>query len=266
MPNRRNVYFFHPKNQETKALVSPLIELAKQYDFQVVDHFDSASIIVSIGGDGAFLQAVRQSGFRDDCLYAGVTTSDQLSFYCDFHIDETDKMIEAITTENIEVRRFPVLQTQIDQGTSFYCLNECSIRSGVIKTLSLDVFINENHFETFRGDGMIISTPTGSTAYNKSVSGAVVDPLIPCMQVSELASLNNNNYRTLGSSFILSAEHTLTLKLSNENNHSPIIGIDNEALNARQVDQVQIRLSDRQIKTVKLKDNSFWQRVKRTFL
>ena len=58
-------------------------------------------------------------------------------------------------------------------------------------------FINENHFETFRGDGMIISTPTGSTAYNKSVSGAVVDPLIPCMQVSELASLNNNNYRTL---------------------------------------------------------------------
>src|SRR6478752_752475 len=227
MPNRRNVYFFHPKNQETKALVSPLIELAKQYDFQVVDHFDSANIIVSIGGDGAFLQAVRQSGFRDDCLYAGVTTSDQLSFYC---------------------------------------LNECSIRSGVIKTLSLDVFINENHFETFRGDGMIISTPTGSTAYNKSVSGAVVDPLIPCMQVSELASLNNNNYRTLGSSFILSAEHTLTLKLSNDNNHSPIIGIDNEALNARQVDQVQIRLSDRQIKTVKLKDNSFWQRVKRTFL
>ncbi|WVE39967.1 NAD(+) kinase, partial [Priestia megaterium] len=52
----------------------------------------------------------------------------------------------------------------------------------------------------------------------------------------------------------------------NDNNHNPIIGIDNEALNARQVDQIQIRLSDRQIKTVKLKDNSFWQRVKRTFL
>ncbi|TYR82148.1 NAD kinase [Priestia megaterium] len=266
MSNRRNIYFFHPKNKEMNAIVKPLQELAIQYDFTIVNHFDQANIIVSIGGDGAFLQAVRQSGFRDDCLYAGVSTSDQLSFYCDFHIDQTEKMVEAITTENVEVRRFPVLETQVDQGPVFYCLNECLIRSAVIKTFTMDVYINKNHFETFRGDGMIISTPTGSTAYNKSVNGAVVDPLISCMQVSELASLNNNNYRTLGSSFILSAEHTLTLKLSNNNSHYPVIGIDNEALGIQHVDQVQIRLSDRQIKTVKLKDNSFWQRVQRTFL
>ncbi|MCG3055785.1 NAD kinase, partial [Escherichia coli] len=118
----------------------------------------------------------------------------------------------------------------------------------------------------FRGDGMVISTPTGSTAYNKSVNGAVVDPLLPCMQISELASLNNNNYRTLGSSFILSNEHTLTLKLSNDNSHYPVIGLDNEAISTKHVDQIQVRLSDRQVKTVKLKDNSFWQRVQRTFL
>lgn len=113
---------------------------------------------------------------------------------------------------------------------------------------------------------MIISTPTGSTAYNKSVSGAVVDPLISCMQVSELASLNNNTYRTLGSSFILSSERKLTLQVVQDGNEHPIIGLDNEALSTRNVKKVEIRLSDKKIKTVKLKDNSFWEKVKRSFL
>ena len=82
----------------------------------------------------------------------------------------------------------------------------------MIKTLVLDVFIDDLHFETFRGDGMVIATPTGSTAYSKSLKGAVIDPLLPCMQVSELASLNNNMYRTLGSPFILSDDRKLVLK------------------------------------------------------
>ncbi len=49
----------------------------------------------------------------------------------------------------------------------------------------------EELFERFRGDGLAISTPTGSTAYNKSVGGAVVHPSINAMQLAEIASLNN---------------------------------------------------------------------------
>ena len=83
--------------------------------------------------------------------------------------------------------------------------------------------------------------------------GAVVDPLIPCFQVSELASLNNNTYRTLGSPFILNHERTLTLKLRPDGNDYPVIGMDNEALSIKQVEKAVVRLSDKQIKTVKLK-------------
>lgn len=54
-----------------------------------------------------------------------------------------------------------------------------------------DVYIKEELFERFRGDGLAISTPTGSTAYNKSVGGAVVHPSINAMQLAEIASLNN---------------------------------------------------------------------------
>ncbi len=113
---------------------------------------------------------------------------------------------------------------------------------------------------------MIVSTPTGSTAYNKSVQGAVVDPMLPCFQVSELASINNNSYRTLGSPFIMAGARKLTLKVIQDGNDYPTIGIDNEALSIKHVKRLDIQLTDRKIKTVKLKDNSFWEKVKRTFL
>ncbi|XXM71785.1 NAD kinase [Lysinibacillus sphaericus] len=266
MNNRRNIYFYVLKDQAIQPKLDKLYDLANRYDFNIVQSHKEANIIVSVGGDGTFLQAVRKTGFRQDCLYAGISTGGTLSMYCDFHIDDTSKMIDAMTKEQIEVRKYPTIEVTVDEQTSFHCLNEFSIRSGIIKTFVMDVFIDDIHFETFRGDGMIIATPTGSTAYNKSVSGAVVDPMIPCLQVSEMASLNNNRYRTLGSSFILSDKRRLELKIVQDGNDYPAMGMDNEALSIQHVEKVEARLSDKIIKTVKLKDNSFWEKVKRSFL
>ncbi len=264
--DRRNVYFYYKKEESTIEKINSLIALAKDNGFNVVDDQRKANIIVSIGGDGAFLQAVRKTNFRSDCLYAGIGVDNTLSLYCDFHLDDREKMLQAMNESQIEVRRYPVLEVKIDNATTFKCLNECSIRSSIIKTFVIDVFIDDLHFETFRGDGMLIATPTGSTAYTKSVNGAVVDPMLPCLQVSELASLNNNLYRTLGSSFILSDKRKLTLKVVQDGNDYPIIGIDNEALSISHVQELEYGLSELPIKTVKLKDNSFWEKVKRTFL
>lgn len=266
MSDRRKVYFSFKKQDNLLEKINSLIEFAKDNGFQVVKDHKQANIIVSIGGDGEFLQAVRKTNFRPDCLYIGIGVDDTLSFYCDFQLDDREKMIHAFTESQIEVRRYPVLQVKVDEETSFKCLNDCSIRSSIIKTIVIDVYIDDLHFETFRGDGMLIATPTGSTAYSKSVNGAVVDPMLPCIQVSELASLNNNLYRTLGSSFILSENRRLMLKIVQDGNDYPIIGMDNEALSISNVQQLEYSLSETPIKTVKLKDNSYWEKVKRTFL
>jgi NAD+ kinase len=266
MPSRRNVYFYHAMDASMQSKVEPLYELAKRYGFSIVKDYKEANIVISIGGDGTFLQAVRKTGFREDCLYAGISLTGKLSMYCDFHIDDTSKMIEAMLNEQIEVRRYPTIDVTIDDQFTFRCLNEFSIRSAIIKTFVMDVFIDNLHFETFRGDGMIVSTPTGSTAYNKSVNGSVVDPILSCMQVSELASVNNNHYRTLGASFILSGERKLTLKVIQDGNDHPTMGMDNEALSVQHVEKIHVQLSSGRIKTVKLKDNSFWEKVKRTYL
>ncbi|MFO1444127.1 NAD kinase [Bacillus sp. Bva_UNVM-123] len=266
MPARRNIYFYHKNDEEMIEKVKHLYELARLHQFTIVSDYKMANVIVSIGGDGTFLQAVRKTGFREDCLYAGISTTGSLNLYCDFHLDETDKMVTAMTNEQIEVRRYPTIEVTIDDQSSFHCLNEFSIRSAIIKTFLLDVYIDDLHFETFRGDGMVVATPTGSTAYNKSLKGSIVDPLLPCLQVSEMASLNNNRYRTLGSSFILSGDRKLTLGVVQDGNDHPTMGMDNEALSIQHVEKIDIKLSERKIKTVKLKDNSFWEKVKRTFL
>lgn len=267
----KNIFFFykHIFYQNDKKLSEKLTALhdaVKSYGFHIVDKPHDANIIASIGGDGTFLQAVRRTEFRQDVLYLGVDDDKFRGLYCDFQIDNLPEMVEAMKMEQVEVRKYPVIQVTIDHEASFYCLNEFTIRSAIIKTLVLDVFIDDLHFETFRGDGMVIATPTGSTAYNKSVRGAVVDPLLPCLQVNEMASLNSNRYRTLGAPFLLSKDRTLTLKVVQEGNDYPTMGMDNEALSIQHVRKVNIQMSDKVIRTVKLKNNSFWEKVKRTFL
>lgn len=266
MDNRNNLYFYIRKRDELSERLTPLFQHLSDEGFQIVDDHQNANIIISIGGDGEFLQAVRHTGFRQDCLYMGMTQGDESGLYCDFELDHYDKMVDAMKLEAIEVRRFPIIDVMINEESTFQCLNEAAIRSAIIKTIVIDVFIDDTFFERFRGDGLIVGTPTGSTGYNKSTSGAVIDPKIPCFQVSELASINNNRYRTLGSSFILNENRTLKLEVLQDGNDYPIIGLDNEAYSIRNIHSIAIKLSDKRIKTVKLKNNSFWHRVQRTFL
>jgi len=267
MQNRRNLYFYYPRHDnDLVQKMEILYKVAEENQFNIVEEANDANIIVSVGGDGAFLQAVRKTGFRNDVLYTGITRANESGLYCDFNMDNFNEMLDIMQNEEMEVRRFPVINVRVNNGSEFKSLNEISVRSSIIKSIVIDVFIDDEHFETFRGDGLIVATPTGSTGYNKSVNGAIIDPKIPCFQVSELASINNNRYRTLGSSFILNQNRKLRLSVIQDGNDYPIIGLDNEAYSIRNIKDVTVTLSNDVIKTVKLKNNSFWDRVKRTFL
>lgn len=266
MSKQQNIFFYYQKDDVIDDKLKPLFDLARKNNFTIVNEAKDANIIISVGGDGAFLQAVRKSGFRQDCLYTGITRSDESGLYCDFDLDNFNDMLHSMIHEEMEVRRFPVIDIKVNGETTFECLNELSVRSTIIKSIVIDVLIDDQHFETFRGDGLIVATPTGSTGYNKSTNGAVIDPIIPCFQVSELASINNNRYRTLGSSFVLSKDRKLTLDIVQDGNDYPIIGLDNEAYSIRNIKNITVTLSNKVIKTVKLKNNSYWDRVKRTFL
>ncbi|QKS72062.1 NAD kinase [Paenalkalicoccus suaedae] len=265
MTNQKNAYLFYKHSDDIDSKLEEVKKLGRKYDFKLVDHPSEASIIASIGGDGAFLQAVRKTHFREDCLYIGVN-DDSVGFYTDFHLDNLERIELGMQSELIEVLRYPTLEVTIDGMKSFHCLNEFSIRSNIIKTFVIDVHIDGLYFETFRGDGLVVSTPTGSTAYNKSLGGAVVDPKLKAMQLTEIASVNNSQYRTLGAPLLLSKGRELVLKIVQDGNDHPIIGLDNEAMSIRHSHEVRIKVSDKEIKTLRMKDNLFLHKVKRSFL
>ena len=264
--HRNTIFFYYKKEKGTESKFAALQEEVEQYGYKVVTTPDEANIIASIGGDGEFLQALRNTGFKQDALYVGIKRSNEDGLYCDFELDDIQGMLNAMNRDEIEVRKFPTIDVSINGQSGLQCLNEATIRSSIIKSIVMDLYIDDEYFETFRGDGLIVSTPTGSTGYNKSTNGAVIDPKIPCFQVSELASLNNNRYRTLGSSFILNENRSLRLEIIQDGNDYPIIGLDNEAYSIQNIRTIDIKLSDKIVKTVKLKNNSFWHRVQRTFL
>ncbi len=267
MSDRKNVYLFYKKTDELEEKVQKARELGRKYDFNLVEDPKDANIIASFGGDGTFLQALQKTRFREDALYIGVNDGD-FGFYTDFTTSDLTRLELAMQSDMdmVEVLRYPTLEVTIDGLKSFHCINEVTIRSNIIKTFVVDVYLDNLHFETFRGDGLLVSTPTGSTAYNKSLGGAVVDPKLPAMQLTEMASVNNNQYRTLGSPLVLSKGRELTLKVVQDGNDHPIIGIDNEAMGIRHSRDIKVKVSDRAIKTLKMKDNLFANKLKRSFL
>lgn len=265
MTDRKNVYLFSKKTEEIEQKILEFRELGRKYGFKLVDHPKDANIIASFGGDGTFLQALQKTGFREDALYIGVNDG-EFGFYTDFSIHDPDRIELAMQSDMVEVLRYPTLEVTTDDGQKFHCLNELSIRSNIIKTFVIDVYVDGLYFETFRGDGLLVSTPTGSTAYNKSLGGAIVDPKLPSMQLTEMASVNNNRYRTLSSPLVMGKERELTLKIVQDGNDHPIVGIDNEAMGIRHSHELHVKVSDRVVKTLRMKDNLFYHKVKRSFL
>lgn len=84
----------------------------------------------------------------------------------------------------------------------------------LVQAIKADVYLNKQLFERFNGDGLCVSTPTGSTAYNKSLGGAIVSPTLKVIQMSEMSSINNRVYRTISSSIVIGERESLPLCLS----------------------------------------------------
>ncbi len=76
MTERRKIFFFYKREEELVSKVEKLEQLAVQNNFEILNDHHNANIIVAVGGDGTFLQAVQKTGFKDDCLYAGINAGE----------------------------------------------------------------------------------------------------------------------------------------------------------------------------------------------
>jgi NAD+ kinase len=146
-------------------------------DFDIL--CEESDILVTVGGDGTLISAVRRS-FVHKIPVLGVHAG-KLGFLADISIDELDDFVKALIAGKYRIDKRAMLEAIITTNSSVkkvVAFNDIVItRPSISKMIYLDTYIDSKPFNTYYGDGVIISTPTGSTAYNLSAGGPVLFPL-----------------------------------------------------------------------------------------
>ncbi|MBT2770663.1 NAD kinase [Halomonas sp. ISL-60] len=244
--------------------------LAKEEGFKL--DAESPEIVISIGGDGTMLQAFHNFIDRiPDIAFVGVHTG-HLGFYADWKKEELRELVRLMSgkgdPERLKPRivEYPLLELEIRKksgNTSYIALNEFTLK-GVDGTVVAQVDINDVTFEMFRGDGICVSTPSGSTAYNKALGGAMVHPTIEAIQIAEIASINNRVYRTLGSPVILPKHHHCDI--FSRKDQRLLLTIDHVNIMVEDLISVRCQVSRHKVSFARFRPYPFWNRVRTAFL
>jgi len=248
----------------SKQLAKTFKELAESKGLQHDQH--EPDIVISIGGDGTLLKAFHQYIAQiDSVAFVGVHTG-HLGFYADWKANELELLIEKMSTIEPTIVRYPLANIELATKSgnyNYYALNEFTLK-GVDNTMVAQVNINGEQFEMFRGDGIVISTPTGSTAYNKSLGGTIVHPAIESLQVTEIASINNIVYRTLGSSVLLPKHHYCDIICMKQQRIQ--IHVDHLGKMFDDVVSIKCTVASKKVSFARFRPFPFWDRVRNAFI
>jgi NAD+ kinase len=246
-----------------------LKDLAKTYlqDFGLIFDEEEPDIVISIGGDGTLLHAFHRHVHRlDRVAFVGIHTG-HLGFYADWKPSELEKLVLSIAKKEFNVVEYPLLEVKVNHHNSetntYLALNEATVKSPDI-TLVMDIELNGNHFERFRGDGLCLSTPSGSTAYNKALGGAIIHPTLQAFQLTEMASINNRVFRTVGASLVLPAHHNCTLKPVS--NQKFMMTVDHIQLEQTDLKSISFNVATEKVRFARFRPFPFWERVHESFV
>jgi NAD+ kinase len=140
---------------------------------------ESSDMLVTLGGDGTLISAVRRS-FKHNIPIFGVYAGN-LGFLADVKLDELDEFVANLVKGDYRVDERSILEarfTKNDKEVVQYAFNDIVLtRHSVSNMIHIETLVDSKAFNTYFGDGVIVSTPTGSTAYNLSAGGPVLFPL-----------------------------------------------------------------------------------------
>ncbi len=250
--------------QENKNVVDLIRKEAEKYGFT----FDNKNpdVVFSIGGDGTFLRAVHMYIDKLDKIHFIGINNGSLGFFYDFAKDEIPAILKGLNEKTFKIKEHSLLKglvTYKKSSEELYALNEIRIENP-FHTLISKVSINGEELETYRGNGLIVASTLGSSAYNKSLGGALIDNDIDALELTEVAGISNNVYRSLGSSLVIKGDKTITFSgdLSNSVVGYDFLSIhkDDELLN------VEISYSDKKVKIIYSDAHSYIQKIRKSFV
>lgn len=215
--------------------------------------------ILVLGGDGTLIRAAAKLVTCEIPLI-GVNLG-TVGYLCELETKDVFAALERLMRDNYVIEERMLLtghgETRGEQMSERYALNEITIhRTGALSILDLVVYVNGKYLHTFRGDGVIVSTPTGSTGYNMSAGGPIVDPKAQMLLVTPINARNLN-----AKSIVISAEDEVMIELGcrrTENDEAALISFDGDTAGTIFVeDKFVIKRAAATIKICKLSEESF---------
>ncbi|USS87243.1 NAD kinase [Fructilactobacillus hinvesii] len=261
------IAIFGNDNAASTTVATSLAKLINDSEQLQLDELNP-EVVISVGGDGTLLSAFHHyKDLAERVRFVGVHTG-HLGFYTDWRDNEVEQLVSSLERDNGQSVSYPLLDIKVeysDQGEPDYmlALNESTVKK-LFGTMVGKVYIKDQLFENFRGDGLCISTPTGSTAYNKSVGGAIISPRFNAVQMAEMASINNRVFRTIGSPIIIPPSEELTI-VPNVSLHN-VLTCDQLMVKDRPIKSITYRISERRIYFAKYRHTHFWKRVGNSFI
>lgn len=221
------------------------------------DVVNNCDMVICLGGDGTFLKAARKV-YGKDLPMLGINLG-SLGFLTEVDRNNIDKAIEKVFNNEYEVEERMMLDAVIYRKDAEplrdIALNDVVIARGAVsRILNVKTYINNIFVDTFPGDGLIVSSPTGSTAYSLSAGGPIVEPDMDLLLVTPICP-----HILYSRSFVAKPYSKVKAVVDEEYRHGAMVTLDGqEGYEINGGDFVEIKKSAHSVKLVKINPRNFF--------
>ena len=210
---------------------------------------------------------LKKTNFNSEIYYIGINTG-TLGFAQEVRAESIDDFIEKLNKNAYKTENVSVLEIEIETDSkkeSIFALNDVTIRDSELNTTKLLIEVDKHKLEKFVGDGILVSTSFGSTAYNLSFGGSVICNSLHTTQITPIAPLNSKVYRNLLNSIVIPQDSIIEV-MPEENKDNLIVTIDGENKFYDSVKKVTMFVKNKRIKMLREQDYNFIDKVNEKFL
>jgi len=225
----------------------------KLQQFNDYNDLSGVDYLFSIGGDGTLLKTVtfvRDSGIP----ILGINTG-RLGFLTSIATEEVDSAIDAVMSKDFDLDTRTLLSLETENnlfGDINYALNEITLqKTDTSSMITIQVYLDDQFLNSYWADGLIISTPTGSTAYSLSCNGPIILPGSGNIIINPIAP-HNLNVRPV----VIPDDAELTLKIDGRTDNF-LVALDSRSLSVPLSIELKIKKADHQINLIRLKSYDF---------
>jgi len=214
-----------------------------------------SDMILALGGDGGILSTAKVVG-KEMVPILGVNTG-RLGFLAEIDIQELIDNIKLLSEKKFYIEKRMILAGTIpsnDSGKKIYGLNDIVVNKGSYsRTIVLEVFIGDKYFNTYTADGLIIATPTGSTAYSLSAGGPILSPNVEGIIINPICP-----HSLTERPVIIPSESMISIKLKTEIDHVKIFADGQIGFNLKSEQKLEVKKGEYLVNLVHCSKKSFY--------